>query len=414
MNRLKNKIFHKCRLCNSKNLSNVLNFGKVPIGNNYNRNKIISKASKKYLLSLNFCKDCKHCQLSISVNPKILYRTNYTYLSGTAKMFVNHFKQYKTWIIKHTRLKPGSTILDVGSNDGTCLNNFQKNYTVCGIDPAKKPADIANKNNIFTINDYLNVKSKKKILSKFGKFDLITSHNVLAHIDDNISIFHNIYNLLKDNGYFCFEIGYFADVLKKNYFDTIYHEHIDYYSASPLVKFLLKMNFSIINISKNSSQGGSLRILCKKLKVKKVSKQSLMFLIKEKNSNLISLRNLKKWNDRINLQVLKLNQYIQLFKNKTIVGYGAPTKSSLWIKLLKLNSKKISYVVDDNDLKVNKFFPNTEIKILPTKSLTETDIDLLIIFAWNFKKDIISNLKKMKLKNLLVLTPLPTLTINKI
>lgn len=411
---LDKKIIKNCRLCNSKKTFNFLDFGIVPIGNNYNKTKNASLKSKKFPLSLNLCKDCFHCQLTVSVNPKILYKTNYTYLSGTASSFINHFKHYKIWILKKTKLKPGSSILDVGSNDGSCLINFKKEFKICGIDPAKKPSDIANQKNIYTINDYLNHNSKKKILSKFGKFDLITSHNVLAHIEDNITTFNHIYDLLKLEGYFCFEVGYFLDVLKNNYFDTIYHEHIDYHSAKPLINFLMKINFSIINISTNKSQGGSLRILCKKSKNKYISRQSKNFLIKENKSELITFKNLNKWTNRINLQVSKLNKIIQSYRNKSIVGYGAPTKSSLWIKLLKLNRKKIQYVVDDNALKINKYFPNSEIKILPTNNLLKNNFGLIIVFAWNFENDIIKNLKKMRLKNISVIIPLPKIKIYKL
>jgi len=410
------KFINKCRLCNSKDLLKVINFGKIPLGNNFSLKKNESHFAKLFPLELNFCKKCRHCQLSISVNPSILYQKNYTYLSSIGSSFIEHFNNYYLWILKKTKIPNNSLILDVGSNDGTCLSFFKKKFKVCGIDPATKPVKIANRNNIYTVNNFLNDKSSKKILNKFGKFDLITSHNVLAHVDDINNVFFLIYRMLKNNGYFCFEVGYFLKVIKNNFFDTIYHEHLDYHNAQSMVKFLYNYNFSIINISTNKAQGGSIRFLCRKLPKKKISNQVLNFIKKEKNTNLINLINLKKWNTQIDLQIERLKEIINQYyiKNKIIVGYGAPTKATLWIKFLELNSKKIKFVVEDNNLKINKFFPKTDIKIVEINKLLSCKIDLIIIFAWNFKKDIIKKLKKMKIKNVNIITPLPNLIKNRL
>ena len=408
----KYNLIKRCRLCKSDKIKKIISFGNVGIGNNFNKSVNISKKSSKYPLGINYCNKCSHCQLNISVNPRILYKKNYTYLSGTADSFKLHFKNYYQWVVNKIKLPESSVVLDIGSNDGTCLSFFQKKYKVCGIDPALKPSQIANKNNIFTINDYLNHNSSQKILKKFGNIDLITSHNVLAHIDNNLETFKIIYKLLKPKGYFCFEIGYFLKVVQNNYFDTIYHEHLDYYNANSLVKFLCKLNFSIIDITVNPSQGGSLRILCRKNNKIYISKSVNNFLANEIKSNILNYVNLIKWKKRIINQVEELNKIIHYHKNSNIIAYGAPTKSTLWIKLLHLNSQVIKFVVDDNNLKINKYYPNTDIKIQSVKILKKVKIDLIIIFAWNFKDDIIIKLKKMNLKNIKIVTPLPKMKID--
>ena len=136
------------------------------------------------------CSKCKHYQLSISVNPKVLYAKNYTYLTGVTKTFKNHFSNYSKWIIEKCKINRGSLILDIGSNDGTCLQYFKKNkMKVLGIDPANKPSAIANAKGIKTINNFFNKKISLQIKKKYGKFDLITSHNVLAHTDNIQEIF---------------------------------------------------------------------------------------------------------------------------------------------------------------------------------------------------------------------------------
>ena len=255
----------QCRLCNSKKIKKIYNFGLIPLGNNLQKSVYKSINCEKYPLSLNQCYTCNHFQLSISVNPKILYAMNYTYLTGVTKTFNKHFSDYSSWIIKKCKLKKSSLILDIGSNDGTCLTYFKRNkMKVVGIDPAKIPSDIANASGISTINNFFNKKNASRIKKRYGQFDFITSHNVLAHTENIQEIFLSIFNLLKANAYFCFEIGYFKDVVKNNLFDTIYHEHLDYHHAKPLVKFLQNIGFSVVDLSTNKIQGGTLRVLLQK------------------------------------------------------------------------------------------------------------------------------------------------------
>ena len=155
----KNEYFSQiknCRLCKSVNLNPFVDFGEVSLGNDLQENQSNAIKSKKYPLVINKCQNCGHFQLTISVNPKRLYATNYTYLSGVGKSFVSHLKNYATWAYQEFSLSKDSLVLDLGSNDGTCLKFFKKlGCKVLGIDPAKMPADIANKNQIPTLNEFL-------------------------------------------------------------------------------------------------------------------------------------------------------------------------------------------------------------------------------------------------------------------
>ncbi len=404
-----------CRLCNSKNLIDIISFNKLPLGNDYQKNKIKAIKAIKFPLKVKQCKNCNHFQLSISVNPNILYKTNYTYLSGIGKTFVDHFNSYYKWIKNKTNIKKKSLIVDVGSNDGSCLEKFKNKHIVCGVDPAKIPVQLANKKKIFTILSDFNQKAVKIILNKYGKADLVTSHNVLAHIDKNNEVFENIYDLLKFDGYFCFEVGYFLNVLKDNLFDTIYHEHLDYHHAIPLTKFLIKKKFSILNISTNKIQGGSLRILCKKEISPKIYNQALNFINNEKKVIYFKRKFLDNWQEKIQNNIFKLGDYVNSLNNENIIiGYGAPTKSSLLIKMSKIKNKRISLILEDNKFKVNRFLPNTGIKIVPTAKITQINPDIIIIFAWNFSKDILKKLKNYDIKNCKIIIPLPKFKIIKL
>jgi len=277
------KKINYCRLCNSKKVKLIHNFGSIPLGNNLQGSILKSLKCKKYPLTLMNCQECNHFQLSISVNPKILYEKNYTYLTGVTKAFRKHFFDYTRWIIKKCGLKKNSSILEIGSNDGTCLNFFKKkNMKVLGIDPANKPCAIANNKGIKTLNNFFNKQTANQIKKKFGKFDLITSHNVLAHTVNIKEIFKSVFKILNQNAFFCFEISYFKKVIEKNLFDTIYHEHLDYHHANPLIKVLEDIGFSILDISTNNIQGGTLRLLLQKKTKYTKTKKIKEFLLKEK------------------------------------------------------------------------------------------------------------------------------------
>ncbi len=413
----KNKII-SCRLCGDKKLNTIVNFGNIALGNNLQTSLSRSKNASRYDLIVKNCNSCNHFQLSVSINPKILYKTNYTYLTGISETFKRHFQEYINWVENKTKLKIKKiNVLDIGSNDGTCLSYFRnKGANVLGVDPAQMPSKIANNNGIRTINKFFDQKVANQILKKYGCFDFITSHNVLAHIEDINSIFVSAYKCLRTDGFFCFEVGYFVEVVKKNLFDTIYHEHLDYHHANPLCKFLNKIGFSVINLSKNSIQGGSLRVLCKKTNNIFNTKQVKNFLLNEKKSLLYNKTYLKSWRKKIKRDMLIFGNLVKKFPKKDYlkVGYGSPTKAVLLIKLANLSGKDIEYVIEDNKLKINRFLPNSGIQI---KSFSNNNIKkplIVCVFAWNFFGEIVNKIKNTLPPKSVILCPLPKIKIIKI
>ena len=201
-------------MCAGEALSRQVDFGEVPLGNNLQESAEAASAADSYPLVLNRCRACGHFQLGHAVAPELLYATNYTYLSGIGPSFVRHFADYSAWVDAQGILPSDALVVDVGSNDGTCLKAFQsRGYRVCGVDPASLAASIANESGIETINAFFDAGAVRQIVARHGQADFVTSHNVLAHVDDLASVFGDIHDLLKDDGYFAFEIGYFREVL---------------------------------------------------------------------------------------------------------------------------------------------------------------------------------------------------------
>ena len=411
------KYLLSCRLCGDDNLNQFIDFGDVPLGNNLQETLIQSRKVDVYNLSVNRCNNCNHFQLGESISPKLLYATNYTYLSGIGKSFVKHMSEYCEWAISNTKIKKNNFVVDIGSNDGTCLSVFKKlGFEVCGVDPASIPAKIANENNIFTINKFFSRNVVDEIIKKFGKADFVTSQNVLAHIDNPKEVFKNIFDLLKDGAYFAFEVGYFKNVLEGGFFDTIYHEHLDYHHAKPLSSFLTKIGFEVIDFTTNKVQGGSLRVLVKKTPSPRISKSAQEFIKNEKKSVLFNSIFLNNWPFTIKQNMISLNEMINtsIINGKKIIAYGAPTKIVLLMKMADLNFKHIEFVVEDNKEKVGKYLPLSGIQIRSFLDITEDFEGEILITAWNFADDIIEKLKNRLKNNVNLVIPMPELRVKRI
>ena len=392
----KYRLIGQCRLCDSSNLERCFDFGDVPLGNNLSPSRDDALIADRYPLSVNRCVVCGHFQLSVAVTPEKLYATNYTYLSGIGKSFLLHFQEYAAWVQEHCNLQTDALVVDVGSNDGTCLKEFKNlGFKVCGVDPASVPAKLANEAGIPTLNLFFDEVAVDEIITKHGKVDFVTSHNVLAHVDNLGAVFRNIYRLLKTGGHFCFEIGYFRQVLKTGCFDTIYHEHLDYHHAKPLAQFLCGMGFDLVDLRANQIQGGSLRLFLQKTGDGVIYSGAKQFIEEEAQSILYQADALSSWPSRVKQNMMKFRETVKkhVAAGKTVAGYGAPTKATLLMEMSELGCSDISFIVEDNLLKVDKFMPGTGVPILDIAELQLRKPNIIVIFAWNFCDDIIFKLK---------------------
>lgn len=406
------RAINRCRLCNASDLHPIVDFGTVALGNNLQETAQAARDAEEYPLVLNRCEGCGHFQLGHAVAPEVLYATNYTYLSGIGPSFVKHFDAYAQWVGENCDLPESPFIVDVGSNDGTCLKAFKaRGFTVCGVDPASMPADIANAAGIDTLNTFFNDDAVASIKARFGSADMVTSHNVLAHVDDLGGTFRAIRDLLKVGGYFCFEVGYFREVLSSNCFDTIYHEHLDYHHAAPLVLHLTALGFNIESVTVNSIQGGSIRLLCRNTGLGEVSDQAASFLAAERGSVINEDAFLAAWREGVRklMEQFRVALETRAARGAIIAAYGAPTKATLLMKVAGMTGAEVAYVVEDNALKVGRFLPGSALQILPVIQLKEQEPDVLVIFAWNFAEDIISKIAGTFSKPVEVIVPLPRL-----
>ena len=398
-----------CRLCKSKNLTKVFDLGSTPLANSY-CSKIKSLKLKKYPLALNLCKNCGHLQLSVSVDPKKMFQ-NYLYKTNTSKKNYDHFKKYYLKVSKLFK-KKNIKVLDIASNDGTFLNFFcSKKCIKVGIDPARNLQTFAKRKGINQICDFFTFKSSFYLKKKFTSFDLITANHVCAHVSNLEDFFKGVSNIINEKGYFVFEVSYRGSVIKKNTFDTIYHEHHDYHALKPLNKFISKFGFKLVNFDILEAQGGSIRLYCTKnknikLNTGKINKQINYEINKIK---LFDTSTYKLFKGRVDKAKEKFKKIIEnLLKRKLIViGYGAAAKTTTFMSYFNINEKQIKYIYDDNELKQNLYMPGKNIKIINKKKLLSTNVNVLVILAWNYADFIIKKNITFKKKGGKFLIPFP-------
>lgn len=382
-----------CRICGKKVVP-FFNLGEQPLANSLNVNRNIKEV--KYPLKLVFCKNCSTVQLSETVNKNLLFKKYIwnTSISSTAKKFSKIFFEKSEKILNLNKKKKNNYILEIASNDGTfLLPFFKKGYKVLGIDPAINIAKIASKKGIKTITDFFNIKSAKKILTENGPPLFIFARNVIPHSENVNEVISAISRIMNKTSIGAIEFHYSANILNKRQYDSIYHEHIFYFSLKNIEYLLNKHNLYIFHSMTSEISGGSLIIYFSKKK--KGSTKVLKLLRNEKKNkinNLLSWRKFANDSQEHKKQFLKIlaickNQY------KKIIGYGASARSSTFLNFCNLSSKDLKLILDKSKLKKNMFTPGAKIKILHPQNVLKYKPDLIIILAWNFFKEITVYLK---------------------
>ena len=389
----KNHYFRKnCRMCDGTDLVKGLSLTPTPPGNDFLSEFELGRDEPVYPLDLYFCEDCHHIQLGHVVDPKILYQKNYTYVSATSAHFVNHLESYAEDMIKRFELQSGDLVSDIGSNDGTCLRFFEeKGMDVLGVDPAIDIARKATKSGIKTVAEFFGYDLAVGLRKEFGTAKFITSHNACAHIDNLFDVVKGVEHWLDKDGIFVLEVGYFVDVYDNNWFDTIYHEHVDYHTVAPFEKLFARVGMEVISVERVSPQGGSIRVMVQKIGGDREKDDSVENLITlEHNLGLNRVDSLSQFNKRINNVRDSLKNLMDSLKEegKTIAGFGAPTKATTLMGHFGLDEKMLDFIVDDNPLKQGLFAPTNHIPVLSTQELYKRKPDYLLILAWNFSEPI--------------------------
>jgi SAM-dependent methyltransferase len=379
-----------CRCCLNKNLFLYLNLGQQPLANSYHKGEIL----KKFPLEVYLCLNCFHSQLSVVVDPDLMYK-NYLYVSGTTSTFRKHTKELAQDAVKRFGRK-NLSVLDIACNDGTQLEFFRQiGCKVKGIDPAQNLREITKKKHIPVKVAYWNIDIAKKIKNQY---DIITATNVFAHVDDIENFLNACKIALKPNGLIIIEFPYAVNMVANNEFDTVYHEHLSYFLVNSFNILIKRLDLVISDIVRTSIHGGSIRFFVSKnsrLETNKV--KELISLEKElgllkKSTYMNFSKNVKQNKIEMKILINKLKK-----ENKKIIGYGASAKGNTMMNYFKID---LSYLIDENELKQGYYTPGRNILIKSLYDLQNEPKDLfVVILAWNFYNEIIQKINKIRLSN---------------
>lgn len=390
------KKINTCPITNDENRFVYLDLGKMPLVNNLCENRLESINCDKYSLSVQYFKKSKLSCLTENVDPNLLF-SEYSYKSGVLKPYIEHCREMFLFVDTYTNLKEGDNVLDIGGNDGTLLKTFleKKPYiNVLNIDASKNLTKISSENGIPSINEFWGVETAKKINKKFK---LITSTNVFQHTAPIVDYTEAVSMTLDKFGIWCLEFPYWKTNMETNQYDQIYHEHVYYYLIEPLQALFEKFNLHIIKAVKYAIHGGSLRLLIAhkgELGDSFQACEGIEDLVNQEKS--LTDDYYKNWGIQIKNHILDCKNFLIDLKNKgsKIVGFGAAAKGCIFLNSAEIDYNIIDAVIDDTDLKQNKFIPGTGIKIHSRNYLKENTVDYILILAHNFKDIIIESLIK--------------------
>lgn len=397
----------QCQNCGNKNLYSIIFLGYLPPVNKLLKIGTIPNEQSSYPAQMLFCENCKLVQLGLVVDPKILFPKEYPYTSGTTKVLRENFTDLSKEAAKLLSLKKKDLIIDIGSNDGTLLSNFKPICNVLGITP-EDIGKIAEKNGIPTIQAYFTKKIASKILKKYRKAKVVTAANVLAHMEQIHEVLDGIISLLSQNGVFISESHYLLPLLKKFQYDTIYHEHMRYYSLISLKNLLESHGLEIFHTKEIPSHGGSIRVYAARKGTRKILSTVNRQLTKEK-STVSEKKSFESFRNKTSLSKMALLKVLYNLKkrNKKVYGISAPSRASTLINYVGLDNDIIDCVLEiKGSHKIGHYVPGTIIPILEEEKLIKDQPDYAMILSWHIAKELMPKLKKKGFKGKFII-PLP-------
>ena len=401
------EIINKCRISDSKCLTKVLDLGLQPLANSLKKNQFDNE--NKYPLTLSFCEKSSLLQLNETIKKEILF-DSYVWVTATSSTAKMYSKIFYNEVVKNIKLdKSNDLIIEIASNDGTFLKPFITNSfkKVIGVDPAKNISELANKNNIPTVNDYWSNDLAKSLAKKHGRAKLVFARNVIPHVSELNSVVSGVENILDDNGIGIFEIHDANIIFNELHYDSVYHEHLCYFTLKSITHLLNKFNLFPFEIKRSPISGGSFVVYFSKKKLSQ-SKNLEFAIANEENSKVNQLDSWIKFANKVEHHKKEMKKIITSFSGKKIIGFGSSARSQTFLNFCGFNQNNLELIIDNNSMKQNLYSPGTNIKIVNFENGLKLKPDAIFILAWNFKDEIIKECKSAGYKGNFII-PFPSI-----
>jgi SAM-dependent methyltransferase len=389
----------------------------TPLANEFVPASDRGRPQDQFPLEICLCERCGHVQLRDVVDPQRLFR-NYVYVSSTSPVFVDHFRRYAQALLGLTNLAPGSTVVEIGSNDGALLQCFKDaGMRVLGIDPARAIAAQASGRGVNTLPEFFTRALAQQLSAQGWAADVIAANNVFAHADDLHDIAEGVAQLLTPDGVFVFEVSYLLDVVEKTLFDTIYHEHVSYHTVAPLVGFFERHGLELIDAIRVDTHGGSLRGIVKRRGGRVPRQASVEELIRlERARGLNRPEAYERLAQTIQQRKAELVSLLRQLRStgKRIVGFGAPAKATTLMFACGIEPGWLECIVDESPWKQGLYSPGHHLPVVAPEILYDGAArpDYALILAWNFAESIMSKHRAFLEGGGHFIVPLPTVVVH--
>ncbi len=389
-------VIRACQICGNVELEKVLFLGYMPPVNTMHRIGETPQEQPSYPAGLLYCAKCELVQLGLSIDPHILFPSDYPYTSGTTKILRDNFADLHAECCGLLALGPSDLVVDIGSNDGTLLSNFKLcGHRVLGIEPTEV-GRLALDRGIPTLLRYFRPEVARQVRAEHGQARIITATNCFAHIEDVHVILEAILELLSDKGVFVSESHYLIGLLDRLQYDTIYHEHLRYYSLHSL-KHLLEMHeLEIIDAHDIPTHGGSVRVYAARRGTYPIRSRVQEMLAREPVGQAMRAR-LANFRHDAMVSKLQLLSLLGAAKKQgaRVCGISAPSRASTLINYVGLDDSIVDYVVEiKGSLKIGRYIPGTMIPVIEESRIFEDQPDYAIIFSWHIADELAAKLRE--------------------
>jgi hypothetical protein len=381
-----------CRICDSKEIVRFMDLTDQPPANSLRAE--LSENLQDVPLQLVHCSKCSTVQLSATVDPKYLF-SHYVWVTGTSKTAHEYSKFFSTNVMERSQVeKP--FVVEIASNDGTFLKDFAtKGCQILGVDPAKNIAEMATQAGVPTMAEFFNLNTAQLVKEKYGNADIVFARNVIPHVKEVHSIIEGIADLLKEDGLGVIEFHYSQIILDELHYDSVYHEHLFFYSLQSMIYLLNQYGLKPFDLTRSPISGGSLVIYFSKNQ-RDQSAQLTDALTQEKEKKTNELQTWQDFSAACEKHAKQLKSIVEEHKTKgPVIGYGASARSSTMLNYAGLNSEVIDCIIDKNPLKHGRYTPGTNIPIISFEEGKKlfNKCGSILLLAWNFEKEITEELR---------------------
>ena len=410
-----------CRSCGYRNLTTVLSLGSTPLANALLTFEQLNEPENTYPLEVVFCPRCTLLQITETVAPEKLFR-EYFYLSSFSDTLLRHAEEIAVRMIRERGLNQHSLVVEVASNDGYLLQYYKRaGVPVLGVEPARNIARIAETDRgIPTLSEFFDAAIASQLVATGQRADCIHANNVLAHVGDLNGVVRGFSELLKDDGVVVIEVPYVRDLIEHCEFDTIYHEHLCYFSLTALDHLCRRHGLAIQNVEQLKIHGGTLRIYAGRddgtqEKQDQYGKQSAVTRMLEEET---------RWGvkeaefycgfgarvERLRHELLALLSELKA-QGKRIAAYGASAKGSTLLNYFGIGSDTLDFVVDRSTVKQGYYTPGTHLRIHAPEKLLEANPDYTLLLTWNFAEEILAQQAEYRRRGGKFIVPVPDVRI---